>query len=444
MKYIPQGPEDQKELLQALNLKNSNDVFDCIPKELKLTKVLDYPKAQSEMELRKTFKTISKLSASPLSFAGCGIYAHDIPSIVPFIQGRSEFSTAYTPYQPEISQGLLQAIFEFQTLVCQLTECELSNASLYDGATSLAEGALMALRLKKKTQGKILVSSALHPFYKEVLWSYLDHFRDRILEIPLQGDSMNLRELETQIQNADVVITQSPNIFGVIENYPAIGEVVKKSQSLWVTSTMEPLSFGLIRGPGRFGAHIVTAEGQSFGNPPYLGGSSYGLFATKSEYLRNLPGRLVGETVDQKGRRSYTLTFATREQFIRREKATSNICTNQNLNMLAGLIHIVTLGKQGIKDLATQNLSLAEKTKERIRREAGLSISPSPTFNEFVVDLKKPAHLYVEEASNEDWVCGVDLGRFSSAWEKKLAVHISELHGEHEINRLVEFLKKVS
>ncbi len=447
MKYIPQGLRDQQELLKTLGLSSSDDVFSYIPKNLRV-KELDYPPAQSEIEIRQTFRAIAHTSTAPsASFAGCGIYAHDIPSIVPFVQGRSEFATAYTPYQPEISQGLLQAIYEFQTLACQLTECELSNASLYDGATSLAEGVLMALRIQKKTEGKILIASSIHPHYLEVLKTYLVEFADRISFLSLEGDRLDLVALKKDLETADVLVTQSPNIFGCVEDYVTIGRAVKQSKAIWVTSTTEPLSFAAIRGPGHFGAHIVTAEGQSFGNAPYLGGSSYGFFATRNEYLRQLPGRLVGETVDQKGRRSYTLTFATREQFIRRDKATSNICTNQNLNMLAGLIHLATLGANGIRELAEQNLSNSEFAKSEIRNAAPkLTISKSPTFNEFVVELPTgvTAHSLVEKAGDEGWVCGVDLGALRKEWKHKLLIHVSELHSIEVIQKLVRFLAKNS
>ncbi|MBN8553874.1 MAG: aminomethyl-transferring glycine dehydrogenase subunit GcvPA [Deltaproteobacteria bacterium] len=443
MKYIPQAREDQKQLLDAIGFKNTEELFTHIPAQLRAKK-LNYPPAQSEMELRETFKQISQLSTLPkLNFAGCGIYAHDIPSIVPFLQGRSEFATSYTPYQPEISQGTLQAIFEFQTLACQLTETELSNASMYDGATALAEGVLMGIRLKKKSSGKILLSGALHPFYEQTIRTYCEEFKDRIEKIDIEKDHIDLVKLEKILQSgADILVTQSPNIFGVIEDYSQIGEWIQKSETLWVTSTMEPISFGILRGPGAFGAHIVTAEGQSFGNAAYLGGSSFGIFTTRNEYLRQLPGRLVGETVDTKGRRSYTLTFATREQFIRREKATSNICTNNNLNMLAGLIHMATLGKQGLKELASQNLSLCEYLKNKIRTETKLSISNSPTFNEFVVETTKPASAIVEQAANEGWVCGVDLGRFNPAWKNKLLIHVSELHKPQDLDKVASFLKQ--
>jgi glycine dehydrogenase subunit 1 len=443
MKYIPQAQEDQQQLLAAIGLKSTEELFENIPTHLRAKK-LDYPKAQSELELRETFRGIAHLSTLPrVSFAGCGIYAHDIPSIVPFLQGRSEFSTSYTPYQPEISQGTLQAIFEFQTLACQLTESELSNASMYDGATSLAEGVLMAIRLKKKSNGKILLSSALHPFYEQTIRTYCEEFADRIEKVAIEKDHLNLPALQKSLQSgADILVTQSPNIFGVVENYSQIGDWIKNSETLWVTSTMEPVSFGVLRGAGAFGAHIVTAEGQSFGNAPFLGGSSFGIFATRNEYLRQLPGRLVGETVDMKGRRSYTLTFATREQFIRRERATSNICTNNNLNMLAGLIHMVTLGKQGLKELAVQNLSLCEYLKNKIRSETKLSVSQSPTFNEFVVEGAAPAAQLVQKAADEGWVCGVDLGRFNPEWKHKLLIHVSELHKPQDLEKIVQFLKQ--
>ncbi len=441
MKYIPQSEHDRAAILRAIGLQSAEEIFQNEAPAIPLLESLDYPPAQSEAELRTSFRALAKLSAQPdVSFAGCGIYQHSIPSIVPFLQGRSEFATSYTPYQAEISQGLLQAIFEFQTLACLLTESELSNASVYDGATALAEAVLMGLRLKKKSEGKILISGALHPHYVQVLRTYCENFMERLEVMPLEGDRLSLAALKDRISSADMVVTQSPNLFGVVERYDEFASVIKASSALWITSTMEPFAFGLLRGPGAFGADIVTAEGQSFGNGPYIGGSSFGIFTCKQEYLRNLPGRLVGETVDALGRRSFTLTFATREQFIRRDKATSNICTNQNLNMLAGLIHMVTLGKAGIREVAERNFSAAQWLKREIAAKTAATVSPSSTFNEFVVDLPCDAALLVEKAAAENFVCGVDLGRFDAAWSRKLLVHSSEIHSRAELERLVQFL----
>lgn len=446
MKYIPQSELDRTELLKEIGAKNVDELFSCIPQELRAKTDLGYPLAESEQELRIRFDEIAKLSQLPdVSFAGCGTYHHDIPSIVPFIQGRSEYATAYTPYQPEISQGLLQAIYEFQTLACQLTETELSNSSLYDGATSLGEALLMALRIKKKSGGKILITESLHPFYFDVLKSYAEHFQDRFEILECQNDYSVDPELISKklaAGNVDALITQSPNLFGTVEDYPAIGALIKKSDALWITSTMEPLSWGLLKGPGAFGAHIVTGEGQSFGNLPYLAGAPYGFFCTKNEFLRNLPGRLVGETVDEDSKRSYVLTFATREQFIRRGRATSNICTNNNLNMLAGLFHLCALGKSGIRELAEHNFSKTEFVKSELRKNQNLEISSSPSFNEFTVTTPKEASFYIQESTRENWVCGVDLGRFNQKWKHKLLVHVSELHTKKNLQKLIELLNR--
>lgn len=444
MKYIPLAEKDRQSLLKTIGVSSVEDLFDRIPSNLRLKDKLDYPRALSEQELRAHFGQLKDLSPSvKKSFAGCGIYSHDIPSIVPYLQGRTEFQTSYTPYQPEVSQGTLQAIFEFQTLACQLTETELSNATLYDGATSLGEALLMALRIKKRSQGKILISGALHPFYQEVLETYGDNFRDRFEILPLSGHETNLSQVSKRIDSGevDVLITQSPNLFGCVEDYSSLGKIVEKSDCLWISSTMEALAFGAMRGPGAFGAHIVTAEGQSFGNAPFLGGSTYGIFCTKQDYVRNLPGRLVGQTTDQDSKRSFTLTFATREQFIRRGRATSNICTNNSLNMLAGLIHLATLGKEGITELANHNFSKSEYLKDGLRK-AGLKVMTENSFNEFTIDLgKTPAKDLVSKAIQDSWVPGVDLGQFKKEWAHKLLVHASELHTRSDLDQLIEFLK---
>jgi glycine dehydrogenase subunit 1 len=446
MKYIPQSSEDRQSLLEALGLKSTEELFCEIPESLRIRGDINYPPAQSELELRQTFNQIESLAPLPNpSFAGCGIYPHDVPAIVGFLQSRSEFATAYTPYQPEISQGLLQCIFEFQTLACQLTEMELSNASLYDGATSLGEALLMGLRIRKKSDGKILVSELLHPHYDEVLRTYCEAFLDRFEVVPEKNGRLDLDFLKSRLKNGqvDFLITQSPNFFGGLESYSEIGSLAKEHDVFWISSTMEPLSFGLTRGPGFYGADIVTAEGQSFGNQPFLGGSSYGIFCTRNEFLRNLPGRLVGETLDEAGRRSFTLTFATREQFIRRGRATSNICTNNNLNMLAGLIHLATLGKRGMSDLAKINFSKTEYVKSALLEVSGLKIESTPTFNEFCLDLKnRSAHELVEKSADQNWVCGVDLGRFKKTWKHKLLIHTSELHNKNQLDRLIQFIQQ--
>lgn len=444
MKYIPQSESDRQSMLKQIGLDSIDDLFQDIPAAYKAPRNLDYPRAMSEMELRRHFDSLSQKGKSPQkSHVGCGIYQHDVPSIVPFLVQRSEFATSYTPYQPEVSQGTLQCIFEYQSLACQLTESELSNASLYDGATSLGEAALMALRIKKKSSRKILVSSLLHPFYRQVLDTYCEAFLDRFVDIPAKGDQLDLKFIEENLKDADLLITQSPNIFGVVENYVEVSKLKKQNEALWITSTMEAMSFGVLRGPGAFGADIVTAEGQSFGNHPYLGGSTFGIFCTKNEFLRNLPGRLVGQSVDEEGRPAYTLTFATREQFIRRGRATSNICTNNNLNMIAGLIHMVTLGREGFREIAHQNLSKTEYLKKALREIPSLKISESPTFNEFVVETNQSAAELIKKAMGEDTILGVDLGRFNDKWKHKLLMHVSEIHSKESLDQTAQLLQKV-
>jgi glycine dehydrogenase subunit 1 len=444
MKYIPQSSSDQTALLSKVGVQSVDELFEAIPKQHRLPKKIDYPRAHSEFELRKKFKELLAAHPRPtISFAGCGIYQHDVPSIVPTLQMRSEFATSYTPYQPEISQGTLQCIFEYQTLACQLTETELSNASLYDGATSLGEAVLMAVRIQKKTTSKIWMPDNVHPNYQEVVRSYSDPFKERLADFASSSGRIDAKDLRGRLEEGDILITQSPNVFGLIEDDEEIGRIVKERGAFWISSTMEPLVWGLLRGPGAFGAHIVTGEGSSFGNGPYLGGSSFGIFCTRNEYLRNLPGRLVGETLDEEGRRSYTLTFATREQFIRRGRATSNICTNNNLNMLAGLFHLASLGKVGMRELAQINFSKAEFAKSTLKK-AGVGVLEGPTFNEFTCELSIPAAQVVRKAAEESWVVGVDLGRFKDSWKHRLLIHVSEMHSKEDIQKMAAFVGAMS
>src|SRR5437764_9244754 len=375
-------------MLQQIGVPSTEKLFESIPRNLRLREHLKVPAAMSELELLKRFEDIGtrNQAAQRISFLGGGAYSHYTPTIVDHLISRSEFFTAYTPYQPEISQGTLQSIFEFQTLICQLTGMEIANASMYDGSTALAEAVLMAERVTKRA--KMIASSAIHPQYLEVAQTYVQH-----AGIELQHAPLDLVTGQTPISAFDsmdaqtaAVVVQSPNFFGCIEDLQALSEKAHANGALLIVAITEAMSLGLLRSPGFCGADIVAAEGQSFGVPLSFGGPYVGLFATRDKYARQIPGRLVGEAYDKKGRRGFVLTLATREQHIRREKATSNICTNEGLIALAATIHLETMGPRGIEQVAHQCAQKAHYAARKIAEIEGFSVPFSaPFFNEFVV-----------------------------------------------------------
>src|SRR5512132_715277 len=375
-------------MLEAMGLGSAEDLFESIPQDLRLRQSLNVPAALSEIELLKKFDDTATRNpaAGRVSFLGGGAYSHYIPTVVDHLISRSEFFTAYTPYQPEISQGTLQAIFEFQTLVCQLTGMDMANASMYDGSTAMAEAVLMAERVTRRT--KVIASAAIHPQYLEVAHTYVQH-----AGIDLQHAQFDSTTGQTPAgafdsiddQTAAIVI-QSPNFFGCIEDVAALAEKAHAVGALLIVTVTEAMSFGMLKSPGACGADIVVAEGQSFGVPASFGGPYVGLFATRDKYARQIPGRLVGEAYDKQGRRGFVLTLATREQHIRREKATSNICTNEGLIALAATVYLETMGKRGIQEVAYQCAQKAAYAARRIGELDQYSIRFSgPCFNEFVV-----------------------------------------------------------
>ena len=342
MRYIPNSPEERTEMLEAMGLKSPEQLFDSIPPQLRLQRPLQTPAALSEIELLNKFERLGQQNSAArrTSFLGAGAYSHYIPTIVDHIISRSEFFTAYTPYQPEISQGTLQTIFEFQTLVCELTGMEVANASMYDGSTALAEAVLMAERVTRRS--KVIASAAVHPQYLEVVKTYVQH-AGIDLEITdfdeKTGQGGSALSAAVDDQTAALVV-QSPNFFGCIEDVKALADAAHAKGALLIVAITEAMSLGLLKSPGACGTDIVVAEGQSFGVPLSFGGPYVGLFATRDKYARQIPGRLVGEAYDKQGRRGFVLTLATREQHIRREKATSNICTNEGLIALAATVYL--------------------------------------------------------------------------------------------------------
>jgi glycine dehydrogenase subunit 1 len=444
LSYIPNSPEERTEMLEAIGLKSAEQLFDSIPHELRLQRALNTPAALSEIELLDKFDRLGQRNpaAQRISFLGGGAYSHYIPTIVDHIISRSEFFTAYTPYQPEISQGTLQTIFEFQTLVCQLTGMDLANASMYDGSTALAEAVLMAERVTRRS--KVISSAAVHPQYLEVVKTYVQHagidleLADFDEKTGLTGAAL----AEAVDDRTAALVVQSPNFFGCIEDLKALADAAHAKGALLIVAITEPMSLGLLKPPGACGADIVVAEGQSFGVPLSFGGPYVGLFATRDKYARQIPGRLVGEAYDKKGRRGFVLTLATREQHIRREKATSNICTNEGLIALAATVYMEAMGRRGIQEAAHQCLQKANYTAKQIADVNGFSLPfTGPIFNEFVV--RGPGNsveLLSRLAKEKQIEGGIALSRFMPDREKDFLVCVTETNTREQMDSLVAAL----
>ncbi len=382
MRYLPHTPEDVAEMLAAVGAKRLEDLFAAIPPECRRREAMKLPAPLTEWELNAHIDQLAgRMAAAPeyKVFVGAGSYEHHIPAAVGFLASRSEFVTSYTPYQPEMSQGTLQAIFEYQTLAARLLGLEVANASMYDGASALAEALLMAVRVTRRP--RVAVARAVHPLYRQVVRTYLDPAGVEVCELPFGPDGTTGGVGEPAEFAA--VAVQSPNFFGCIEDVKSIADTAHAAGALCVAAFSEPLAFGLFKSPGTLGADIACGEGQSLGIPRSFGGPGLGMFATRRQHVRHMPGRLVGETTDIEGRRGFVLTLATREQHIRREKATSNICTNNSLCALTAAIFMACLGGTGLRELARLNYDRSEYLKDRFRA-AGVGLPfAAPTFNEF-------------------------------------------------------------
>ena len=448
MRYIPNSPEERAEMLTAVGLNSAEELFNSIPADLLLREQLKTPAAISEMELLASSEAMAarNVAARRPSFLGAGAYSHYSPTIVDHLISRSEFFTAYTPYQPEISQGTLQAIFEFQTLVCQLTGMDVANASMYDGSTALAEAVLMAERITRRK--KVITSSAVHPEYLEVVDTYVQHYGVDFHRVDTDSETglISAEGLNSLDDQTAALVVQSPNFFGCIEDVSALADRAHSVGALLIVAVTESISFGLLRSPGACGADIVVAEGQSFGVPVSFGGPFVGLFATRDKYARQIPGRLVGEAVDKQGRRGFVLTLATREQHIRREKATSNICTNEGLIALAATIYLETMGRQGLQEVATQCAQKAAYCARSINALEGFSLPFSaPRFNEFVVRAPVEAKgLLARLASEKEITGGLALSRYYKDRPNDFLVCVTETNSRQEIDALVEGLRDLT
>ncbi|HYV05044.1 MAG TPA: aminomethyl-transferring glycine dehydrogenase subunit GcvPA [Blastocatellia bacterium] len=440
MRYIPNSPDERQAMLADIGRSRIEDLFQQIPERLRLNEPIGIGQPMSEPDLLAYFRGLAATNATEYqSFLGAGAYSHFIPVIIDSLISRAEFFTAYTPYQPELSQGTLQYIFEFQTMICQLTGMEVANASLYDGSTGVAEAVLMANRVNRRD--KFVIAGSLHPQYREVITTYTRNLGFTV-EYAAHDEAGTLDPtLPAVDKETSAVVVQSPNFFGCIEELPAIAKAAHEAGALLIVAMSEPMSLGLLKPPGACGADIVVGESQSFGIPLSFGGPYCGMFATLEKYVRQMPGRLVGEAYDDQGRRGYVLTLSTREQHIRREKATSNICTNQGLFALMSTIYLSTMGRRGLQEVARQNAEKAHYAAAEIAKLAGFELKfPAPFFNEFVVRTPRPAAEVTSRLLEENIIAGVSLESYYPEMNDSLLVCVTETASRESIDKLVAAL----
>ncbi|HDB7207514.1 aminomethyl-transferring glycine dehydrogenase subunit GcvPA [Staphylococcus aureus] len=438
-RYIPLTEKDKQEMLQIIGAKSIGELFGDVPSDILLNRDLNIAEGEAETTLLRRLNRIASKNITKethTSFLGAGVYDHYAPSVVDAMISRSEFYTAYTPYQPEISQGELQAIFEFQTLICELTDMDVANSSMYDGMTSFAEACILAFSQTKKN--KIVVSKGLHYQALQVLHTYAKTRKEfEVVEIDLDGTVTDLKKLEAAVDDETAAVAvQYPNFYGSIEDLEKIHSFIEDKKALFIVYA-NPLALGLLTPPGSFGADIVVGDTQPFGIPAQFGGPHCGYFATTKKLMRKVPGRLVGQTQDDEGNRGFVLTLQAREQHIRRDKATSNICSNQALNALASSIAMSALGKQGIYDIAVQNIEHANYAKQQFIKK-GFEVLDGTSFNEFVVKFDKPIQQVNEELVKYNIIGGFDLGVVSDDFKNHMLIAVTELRTKDEIDTFVE------
>lgn len=438
-RYIPLTEKDKQEMLQTIGAKSIGELFGDVPSDILLNRDLNIAESEAETTLLRRLNRIASKNITKethTSFLGAGVYDYYAPSVVDAMISRSEFYTAYTPYQPEISQGELQAIFEFQTLICELTDMDVANSSMYDGMTSFAEACILAFSQTKKN--KIVVSKGLHYQALQVLHTYAKTRKEfEVVEIDLDGTVTDLKKLEAAVDDETAAVAvQYPNFYGSIEDLEKIHSFIEDKKALFIVYA-NPLALGLLTPPGSFGADIVVGDTQPFGIPAQFGGPHCGYFATTKKLMRKVPGRLVGQTQDDEGNRGFVLTLQAREQHIRRDKATSNICSNQALNALASSIAMSALGKQGIYDIAVQNIEHANYAKQQFIKK-GFEVLDGTSFNEFVVKFDKPIQQVNEELVKYNIIGGFDLGVVSDDFKNHMLIAVTELRTKDEIDTFVE------
>ncbi|HLQ72346.1 MAG TPA: aminomethyl-transferring glycine dehydrogenase subunit GcvPA [Bacillota bacterium] len=441
-RYLPMTEEDKKAMLETIQIDSTDELFSDIPKSIRLNKELNLKKPANEAKLKKELTALSNKNANTIdnvSFLGAGVYDHHIPSVVDHVISRSEFYTAYTPYQPEISQGELQAIFEFQTMICELTGMAVANSSMYDGGTALAEAVnLSSAQTKRK---KILVSRAVHPESRAVIETYAKAPNLEVVEIDHINGQTDLEQLERELDDdtASVVI-QYPNFFGQIEPMDKVQALVENQKKTMFITSCNPLALGYLTPPGDFGADIVVGDTQVFGIPAQFGGPHCGYFATTKKLMRKTPGRLVGQTTDEDGTRGFVLTLQAREQHIRRDKATSNICSNQALNALASSVAMSSIGKHGLKKMAVLNMQKVRYAKQKLEESGFNVLAGGPIFNELVVTLKEPVTTVNEQLLEKGIIGGYDLARDYPELDNHMLIAITEMRTKEEIDQFVKEL----
>jgi glycine dehydrogenase subunit 1 len=437
MRYLPKSPADRQQMLRAIGCKSIDDLFAPIPAEYRLNRDLNVPRQMAESEIIDFFRDCAEKNAAGYAvFLGAGAYHHYRPVVVDSLISRGEFFTAYTPYQAEIAQGTLQAIFEFQTMICELTGMEVANASMYDGSTGAAEALLMGVRITGR-RGAV-VARSVHPEYREVIRTYTQHQDLPITEFGyLESGRVDMEELERKITpDTAVVLIQSPNFFGTIEDVAAVAELAHKKGALLAVSIAEALSLGIVKPPAE--ADIVSMESQSFGVPLGYGGPYAGVLATKEKYVRQIPGRLVGETRDRNGKRGFVLTLSTREQHIRREKATSNICTNQALIATMATIYMTIYGREGLRELAAQNLAKASYAANAFGKRGKILFQSAPRFNEFVVQTAKDPYEINNRLLEKKMIGGFPLKKFYPELGNAALWCCTELNTREQIDTAVQ------
>ena len=439
--YSPNTPEDVRAMLAAIGVGSIDELFSAVSPRLR-ARSFDLPDGMSEFEMIRKMRSLVGRNGSDITpFVGGGFHDHGIPAVVDHLSGRAEFSTAYTPYQPECSQGTLQALFEYQTAICRLTGMEVSNASLYDGGTALAEAAVMALRITGRN--RLVIDGAVNPFHREIIRTYLANIQVEIVEIAPKQGLEDMARLNAALDgDTAAVIVQNPNFFGSLNDFTSLAAEAHAGGALLIASVY-PVSLGMVKSPGDMGADIVVGDGQSLGNPLSFGGPSFGFIAAAKKYIRNLPGRIVGETVDRQGRRGFVLTLQAREQHIKRHKATSNICSNQSLCALRGVIFLSALGKEGFAELARLNYDKAAFARKALAGVKGVTVLNScPTFNEFVVSVPGDAAAVVRKLLGQGIAAGVPLGGYYPDLENCLVVTVTEQRTKDDILALARGLEK--